>query len=391
MTKRRTRRPWGGGSITQTGANRWKVRFDGPPAADGKRRQTSERFDGTKLEAERYLAGRLHDRDRGTLVDRSTQTLDQYLAAWLNGRGDDISPRNLQGYKTLQRAYISPTLGDLQLQRLQPMHVEEMLQGLRRRGIGAQTALHAYRMLSTALSAAYRLGIVTRNVMTFVDRPKVHRKEPVMWTSTEFDCFLQSATESEFRDLFVLAAHTGMRRSELCGLRYQNIEIDWEDKKVKEGTLFVRETLQRVVGKGLIVGEPKSERSKRRIKLGANAVMVLKRTRVKQLKQQLASGGMYAELDYVFTDALGQPYDSDRASKEFMRIVRSTPELPSLPLHSLRHLHASMLIAGGTHLRVIAERLGHSSTALTADRYGHLFPDSQDEAAAAIDAALGTG
>ena len=164
--------------------------------------------------------------------------------------------------------------------------------------------------------------------------------------------------------------------------------MDWDDRDACDGVLHVRTTLQRITGKGLVVGEPKSERSKRRIKLGNMPIKILKRVRTRQAEQQLASGGLYRELDYVFTDSLGTPYDSNRVSKAFRQIVQATKGLPSLPFHSLRHLHASLLIAAGQHLRVIAERLGHSSTSLTADTYSHLFPDSQDEAAAAIDAAF---
>ena len=112
---------------------------------------------------------------------------------------------------------------------------------------------------------------------------------------------------------------------------------------------------------------------------------------MRQLEQQLASGGLYSDLDYVFADALGAPYDSDQVSKEFTRIVSDTKGLPVLTLHSLRHLHASLLIAAGTHSRIIAERLGHSSTQLVDDLYGHLFSNAQDDAAAAVDSALRLG
>jgi integrase len=317
--------------------------------------------------------------------------LVQYLNKWLSGRESDLTPKTLQGYRTLIRAYIKPAIGSVQLQQLQAIQVEEMYRSMKQRGISNQTALHVHRMLTTALSAALRLNLVSRDTMSAVERPRVRRQEPKMWTSAQFDSFVESAQDSEFLELFLLAAQTGMRRSELCGLRWRSIDAEWDEPKAREGVLHVRETLQRISGKGLIGGEPKSERSKRRIKLGSVPIKTLKRVRARQLEQQLASGGLYSELNHVFTDSLGSPYDADRVSKEFHSVVKATKELPPLPFHSLRHLHAAVLIAAGEHIRVIAERLGHASTSLTADVYGHLFEDSQDGAAAAIDAAFETG
>jgi integrase len=212
-----------------------------------------------------------------------------------------------------------------------------------------------------------------------------------MWSSAQFEMFVAAAEDSEFRDLFLLAAHTGMRRSELTGLRWANVGLDFDEPKASENVLYVRETLQRISGRGLVVGTPKSDRSNRRITLGETAIEILKKVRVRQLEQQLASGGLYSELNYVFADALGSPYDSDQVSKEFTRIVSETKDLPVLTLHSLRHLQASLLIAAGTHSRIIAERLGHSSTQLVDDLYGHLYPNAQDDTAAAVDAALRSG
>ena len=380
MQKRRTRRPWGGGSITPTGTNRWKVRFDGPPKSDGSRRQIAERFDGNKKEAERYLANRLRNRDQGVLVRQSSDTLGQFITSWINRRAGDLSPRTVQGYREYFRGHIESTIGGIPLQSLQPIHVVDLYEQMRNRGLSNQTILHTHRLLNTALAAALRLNLVTRNVMEAVEKPKVRRKEPEMWTSEQYTIFMEAAEGSEFKEAFVLAAQTGMRRSELTGLRWQNVDLD-------EGVLYVRETLQRIYGQGLIIGVPKSERGRRRITLGQSAIALLRDMRIRQYEQQLASGGLF-EGDYVLCDALGKPYDSGRLSREFNKIVKLT-ELPPLPLNSLRHLQASLLIAAGTHLRVIADRLGHSTTQLAADTYGHLYPDAQDEAAVAIDAAIG--
>jgi len=171
-----------------------------------------------------------------------------------------------------------------------------------------------------------------------------------------------------------------MRRSEIAGLKWDNVDLDG-------GKLRVAETLQRITGQGLVAGAPKTRGSRRNISLSLRPVELLKNIRVRQLQQHLVAGSAYEETGYVFTDELGQPYDSGRASKHFLAIVRAT-NLPKQNLHSLRGLHASVLLAAGIHIKVVSERLGHSSAGFTMDVYQHLMPGMQEQAAAAIDREL---
>jgi integrase len=192
--------------------------------------------------------------------------------------------------------------------------------------------------------------------------------------------FLKAAEDDEFRDFFELAALTGMRRSEITGLKWDKVDL-------QRNELRVAETLQRITGRGLVTGAPKTRGSRRVITLSLRTVELLKGIRRRQLEQRLAIGSVYEDTGYVFTDQLGQPYDSGRPSKHFLNVVRST-ELPILNLHCLRHLHASVLLAAGTHFKVVSERLGHSSVAFTMDVYQHLMPGMQEQAAATIDREL---
>ncbi|MBM3945371.1 MAG: site-specific integrase [SAR202 cluster bacterium] len=146
----------------------------------------------------------------------------------------------------------------------------------------------------------------------------------------------------------------------------------------------------RATGAGLLEGEPKTARSRRTISVGSEAVSILKAVRVQQAEQRLKAGAKWQDLGYVFTQASGRPLDPDDASGRFAELVREL-NLAHLTLHGLRHAHATLLIKQGVHLKVVQERMGHSSITVTADLYGHLLPGMDAEAAGRLDQLLTKG
>lgn len=193
--------------------------------------------------------------------------------------------------------------------------------------------------------------------------------------------FLDAAKDSPFADAFLLLLYTGMRRSELTGLRWEG--IDFESK-----TLRVTGTLQRVTGHNLLAGPPKTASSRRSIALGETPIALLHAIRGKQLALKEDQGDLYHNPQgYVLTDLQGNPLDSNRLTREFRRIVKEAG-LPTATLHSLRHCHASLLLAEGVNIKAISERLGHSDVRLTLQVYSHLLPGLQASAAEALDRIL---
>ncbi|MCH8865674.1 MAG: tyrosine-type recombinase/integrase [Proteobacteria bacterium] len=195
-----------------------------------------------------------------------------------------------------------------------------------------------------------------------------------------FQAFLEVAKDSPFRDMYHLAALTGMRRSELCGLKWADVNLD-------NAELRIVRTLQRIDGQGLVEGQPKTQRSRRTLALGNSAVDLLLRVRAEQAEQRLKIGELWQSRGFVFTKDDGAPISGERVSKDFAKIVR-TNGLPHLTLHGLRHTAASLLIAGGVHPRTIADILGHSSISITMDVYGHLINGVQREAISILDERL---
>ena len=187
-----------------------------------------------------------------------------------------------------------------------------------------------------------------------------------------------------FADVYRVAIFTGMRRSEICGLKWDMVDLDANEIRVTR-------TLQRIIGKGLVEGQPKTARSRRSISLSPVTVGILQRVRTQLLERKFAYGPAWTDTCYVFTELNGLPIEADRLSKDFASVIRRL-ELPHLSLHGLRHAHATLMLTQGVHLKVVSERLGHSNIAVTADTYSHVLPGLQRDVALALDELLtGTG
>ena len=259
---------------------------------------------------------------------------------------------------------------------IQGMYAEFLDQGL-----GAQTVLHTHRVLREALSHAVKWGTLVRNPTDAVDPPRPRTRPREMWDTDVIHQFLKEATKSPFRDIYNLAVLTGMRRGELAGLRWEHVDLD-------HGKLSVATTLQRIVGKGVVQGQPKTARGRRMLALSHSAVRLMQGVRSRQIERRLGAGPAWKDTGYVFTQEDGSPIDADRISKDFARIVRKAG-LPYLTFHGLRHAHATLLLTAGVHPKVVSERLGHSNISITMDIYSHVLPDLQETAAQAIDERLG--
>ena len=380
MNKRRSH---GEGSVTPRGTSKWRIRYDAPVGVDGVRRQVSETVTGTKSKALSLLREKISSLETGSFVSPTQQTVGQYFQTWLIRHAENVSPKTVEGYATMIRNYVVPHLGSVKLQTLESSQLSSLYADMAERGLSSATRAHCHRTIRKALGDAVKQNTLANNPALGVTPPRQRRREMAVWDVSEYKSFMDAASSDEFRDFFEFAALTGMRRSEVTGLKWKTVDLDL-------ATLRVVETLQRIGGRGLVVGVPKSRGSRRSIALSVRTVDLLRDVRRKQLEAHMAVGAVFGSAEYVFTDQLGQPYDSGRPSKHFSDIARSSG-LPKQTLNSLRHFHVSVLMASNTHIKVVSERLGHSSVAFTMDVYGHLMPGMQEQAALAIDSALLSG
>jgi len=240
------------------------------------------------------------------------------------------------------------------------------------KGLSASTISQLHVILKEALSHAVKWGLLIRNVAEAATPPRRQRKPMKMWDDDTIDRFLELVGNSRFGELHRFAIHTGMRRSEITGLKWENVDLE-------RGKLSVVETLQRITGYGLVQGEPKTPRSRRSIALSPEAVELLHSVRGRQIEQSLAVGGGWQNTGYVFTREDGKPLAPDMVSKDFCRLVRKSG-LPSLTFHGLRHASATLLLSDNVNPKIVSELLGHSNIATTMDIYSHVLPGRQEAA-----------
>ncbi len=370
---------------TSDGRTFWQYVVDlGDDPETGRRRQRRKRGFTTQTEAAAALdEARRAIEAGGFLFDVEHMTFIEYLEMWLEGLPQtDMKPRTISDYRNETRRYIKPHLGDVKLTKLTPLHLERLYRTLMAEGgqngrpLSPKTVLRVHRVIRKAIGDAERKGILQRNVARLADKPSIAQldTERPAWSPDELHAFLGAAEGDELFALYRLAALTGMRRGELCGLR-------WEDVDFAEQTVRVRKALAMINGKPTVAA-PKSRRSRRVIDIDERTTEILRAHRPRQLEAAEFVGEGWQETGYVFTTVIGTHQHPDNVSKRFVALVR-TIDVKYLTLHGLRHTHATHLLAMGKNPRMVSERLGHADVAFTLQVYGHVLPGHQREAAEA--------
>ena len=232
-----------------------------------------------------------------------------------------------------------------------------------------------------APSNALRWGLVFRNPAEAVDPPRPSRPEIQPPSANAVWDLLEAAKETPYHGALVFLAFTGCRRGEDLGLR-------WTDIDLKNGNAAIVQSLQRVKGEGLVFQAPKSTKSRRAISLDSDTIDMLREHRGKQLLRQVELDGAYSDQGLVFPGSLGGPIDRSVLTRTFEKLVKRIG-LTATRLHDLRHFHATLLLQQGTNPKVVQERLGHSSFAITMDTYSHVAPGLQKQAAQDFALAMG--
>jgi integrase len=366
------------GSVRQRGST-WTVVFD-ERRTDGRRRQRSKGGIRTRKDAERYLREQLVSLDAGTYMAPHKLTVATYLAEhWLpamHARG--LRPSTLARYESHVRCAIGPSLGGLPLQAVMPTHLNSLYGDLRAAGRAPKTIRNVHGVLSKALADAERWGLVSRNAARLADVPAVARPKLRVWSPQQTWAFLRAVASDRLFAAWLLAATTGMRRGELLGLRWTDVDLD-------VGVLRVAQARVRA-GNQVVAGEPKTARGRRTIALDPATMAALRQHRKRQAEERLLAGPRYADSGLVFTMPDGSPIHPNRFGLWFRRRTR-TAGLPAIRLHDMRHSYATAGLAAGIPPKVMSERLGHATVAFTLDTYTSALP-AMDKSAADVVAAL---
>jgi integrase len=371
------------GSIAKKGKRWYAVVYDGVDPATGKYRRRwipagTRRGDAEKLLTE--LVKRSHE---GNTVVGDKMTFGAYLTErWLPVQKARLRRSTFDSYRRNIERHVVPALGSVPLDKLAVedldlFYARLLTEGRKSKngeiaGLSPKTVLNIHLVLNKALADAYRKGTVVRNVAALADAPSLsarRRPEIKAWDADQLARFLDALASHRLYAAFHAASHTGMRRGEILGLR-------WSDVDTNASRLSVRQALVSVAYE-VHVSDVKTGSGRRTIDLDPGTVDVLTLWRIQRAEE---SGRESAPDDLVFAKRDGALIHPDLFSQTFDRTVAKLV-IPPISLHDLRHTHATLLLKAGVPVKVVSERLGHANAAFTMTVYQHVLPGMQSDAA----------
>jgi len=363
------------GQIIRRGDKTWVVRIYQGCDENGKRRYLNKTIHGTKKDAQKYLTGKLRDKDLGINIEPASESLDKYLEKWLHGVvRSRVREATFDDYKYILDRYVSPALGAIRLCDITAIDVQKVYGDMLEKELSARTVRMTHAVLSSAMKQAVRWHMLPRNPCEFVDLPRLARKEMQCLSPEEAVRFLEAAKADRLGIVLSFALATGMRPEEYLSQK-------WSDIDLIKGAATVRRTLIWRKGGGWYFGEPKTSRSRRTIPLPKSLISALTEHRRRQAESRLKKGADYENNELVFAANEGTPILLRNLVRRHFRPVLTNAKLPqSLRLYDLRHTCATLLLSAGENPKIVSERLGHASIVLTLDTYSHVLPSMQQAA-----------
>lgn len=391
--------------MKQHGSWWFHTRAETDPAT-GKAKRIARGGYRTKRDAEAALAEIAAQVRSGTWTDDGGVTVASWLDSWLARKEKNgLRPATVKVYSQHARDYLKPTLGPIRLRDLRPGHVADLLDKLQSGNgsgghrLSANTVGRVHACLRSALGTAVKMRLVQFNAARDVELPKVVRKRVKPWQPAELGAFLDAVQSDRLGALFETVAASGMRRGEVCGLR-------WDDLDPRACVITVKQQLTERSGdnstcpfcglnhQGLRFATPKTESGEfRKIELDQVTAGVLLHHQVQQGLEKIAWGDAYADHGLVFCREDGNPLSPGNVTELFHKLTDSVrmpdeSRLRRVRLHDLRHGQASLMLAAGVDMNIISKRLGHARSSFTADTYAHMLDgvgrDAAEKAAALI-------
>jgi integrase len=375
----------------------WDVQVYGRKRPDGTRERFTRRVHGGIRTAQKVETDLKSARDQGRPIG-PTPKISEYAAEWLESRRPDIEPQTHHNYRRAIACYITPHVGDLKLAKLTPGHVRRLYQTLDGLNLSGTTRRYVHRVLSMIMRQAVQDRLVSLSPCEAVKPPKESRQEPRALPPEEVRELLRHLEGTPIQLPAIIAYDTGLRRGELLALT-------WEDVDFKAGVLDVHHAVEQV-GDSVRIKQPKSERSRRKVKLSDPAAAALKAHHAEQKEMRVRYANLWRDQGLVFPSVhyhdpehtmgrIWTPYAFSKAWRTALNLVNEkrlgehvqaggTPETFDpweFGPHLLRHTHATHLLQGGVRDEVVSRALGHSSSYVTRTTYSHVIDGEQAETA----------
>jgi len=361
------------GHMRQKKAGSWELIVElGRDPLTNRRKQRSKTFHGAKREAERQLRALIADVETGRLTDSAT-TVNDIVQKRIDLIADRRAPSTMREYRRIMRERIGPAIGEVPLTKLTTQRLDEFYRALEREeGLKSGSIHQIHTLINSSLKQAVKWGWLEHNVAANTTRPPVRTRETEPPSIKQVKEILATADAGSdvYATMFRLAIATGMRRGELAGLKWA--DLDFDSRKLR-----VRRAIS--TGDGIHEKTTKSGRN-RRMTLDAGTVQMLSDFEATVRQRAIDAGYELRSDAYMFSHQIEgvTPVHPDNISKTFERI---RGEHESVRLHDLRHAHATQLIANGVDIPTVSKRLGHEKVSTTLDIYAHVLDENDDEAA----------
>lgn len=378
------------GNIEKRGENSYRLRVSGVYTGEGKRITYKKTIQAkNKTEAQKELALFITEIETGQALSAKKMRFRDYADFWINNYAiPNLSPKTYERYKSMLKARILPYLGNMYLDKFQPMQLMYLYQELSEstyvrknvtHRLSSKTVLEHHRLLHSMLQQAVYWQMIPYNPASRVRPPKAKKPNINFYDDAQTIALIKAleGEELKFRVIILLTIFTGLRRGEVLGL-------EWQDINFKNSSLTVRQASQYVSSIGIYTKDPKTETSNRIISIPESIIKLLKEYQKEQLKSRLRLGDKWLETDRLFVQWNGAPMHPDTITKWFRQFLEDK-NLPHITFHGLRHTHATLLISQGLDVRTVSNRLGHAQTSTTLNFYAHAFAKMDREASDKLD------
>ena len=357
----------------------WRVRvYDGRDDT-GRKRYRSRTVRGTRRDAQSVASELEREVEFGVAASAGHTSLGGYLnERWLPHVRLHKRPGTHARYAGIVARHINPELGHLLLRRIVPADIQRLCDGALEQGFAPATVHLIHAVIHKSLAQAVTWQLTPRNAADAVELPRIPKRTVTVLDQPAVQRLLATNQAEPIYPLLVLAVLGGLRRGELLGLRWADVDFD-------RGFVVVRGSLTPVQGQGLVLGPTKTHQV-RIVELGPFGLATLRQQHARQAAVRHLLGDDYGDRDLVFADSMGRPLQVSTLYRWVKAALRRAGLSTSTRLHDLRHTHATLLLARGHALPVVSERLGHRDKTTTANLYAHALPTSQREAARDLDA-----
>ena len=342
-------------------------------------RQKSKYFHSQR-EARDWLKLTQTQIDNGLKLSTANVDLATFLNKWFDAHKLSVRPNTSALYWQMLDNHIIPSLGKMKLKDIRPDHIQNFYTLKMKAGTSKAVIGIIHSVLHLAFEQAMKWGLIGRNPVDAVIKPKRKSKEIKTLDENQTRALLSTVVNTRYQALFWMAITTGLRKGELLGLKWS--DLDWRKKQIQ-----VQRQIQRIQKEGLVFCELKSKSGKRIVVLSDEMINKLQQHLDLQDMGKSFAGDQWQENDLIFPSNNGTPMDGHHILDKFKKLLKQA-ELPDMRFHDLRHTAATLMLKQGVHPKIVQERLGHSNITMTLNTYSHVLPSMQEEMANKLDELL---